>query len=137
MLTKKIDNSREREEKMNIKAIIMITVIAFAFGCGLTEKFGKKEEPATAEIQQEQALTEEPTYPPAAERVQPAPEPAPPTVFVVASVVNIRTGPGMKSKVVTTVRKGDELELLGEEGSWCNVRLSNGMEGWIYKKLVR
>jgi len=137
MLGKRIEKSRETEEKMKIKTIIMITLIAFTFGCGLTEKFGKKEESAKAERQQEQALREEPTYPPAAESVQPAPEPASPTVFVVASVVNIRTGPGMKSKVVTTVRKGDELELLGEDGPWCNVRLSNGMEGWIFKKLVR
>ena len=134
MIRKRIEKSRETEEKMKIKTIIMITLIAFTFSCGLTEKFGKKEEPATAEIPQEQALREEPTYPPT---YQPAPEPVLPTVFVVASMVNIRTGPGMKSKVVTTVRKGDELELLGEEGSWCNVRLSNGMEGWIYKKLVR
>jgi uncharacterized protein YgiM (DUF1202 family) len=43
----------------------------------------------------------------------------------------------MKNEVITTVRKGDELELLGQTGSWCNVRLSNGLEGWIYKKLVR
>jgi uncharacterized protein YgiM (DUF1202 family) len=126
---------------MKTKIIIVLTLIAFTFGCGLTEKFGKKEEPAQTETQRQEVATPEPIkeeLPP--QGVERTPEPVTPPlemVSVTASMVNIRSGPGMKNEVVTTVRKGDELELLGQTGSWCNVRLSNGVEGWIYKKLVR
>lgn len=121
---------------MKTKTIIMITLIAFTFSCGLTEKFGKKEESVKDETQQVEIVKPEPT------KVEPAPAPEPVTppprmVSVTASAVNIRSGPGMKNKVITKVKKGDELELLAESGSWLNVRLTNGMEGWIYKKLVR
>ncbi len=123
---------------MKFKTIIMVTLIAFTFSCGLTEKFGKKEEPAKDETQEVEVV--KPVSPPAPEKVESAPEPVTPSpqiVSVIASVVNIRSGPGMKNKVITTVAEGDELELLDQSGSWLNVRLSNGVEGWIYKKLVR
>jgi len=130
---------------MKIKTIIMVTLIAFTFSCGLTEKFGKKEESVKdetgeVEVVKPESTKEEPISPPAPEKAEPAPEPVTPPsqmVSVTASAVNIRSGPGMKNKVITTVTEGDELELLGESGSWLNVKLSNGMEGWIYKKLVR
>ena len=120
---------------MKTKTIIMLTLIAFTFSCGLTERFGKKEE-----VVETEPIKEEPVSAPAPQKVEPAPEsvtPPPLMVSVIASVVNVRSGPGMKNKVITTVRKGDELELLDEMGSWCNVKLSSGVEGWIYKKLVR
>jgi uncharacterized protein YgiM (DUF1202 family) len=130
---------------MKIKTIIMVTLIAFSFSCGLTERFGKKEESVKDETQEVEVVKpeptkEEPVSSPAPEKVEPAPEPVTSPsqmVSVTASAVNIRSGPGMKNKVITTVTEGDELELLGESGSWLNVKLSNGMEGWIYKKLVR
>jgi len=120
---------------MKTKTIIMVTLIAFTFSCGLMKKSGKIEEPVEGEPQQVEAV-----YEPAGQEVEPTPESviAPPEmVSVIASVVNIRSGPGMKNKVITTVRMGDELEFLGENGAWCNVRLSSGAEGWIYKKFVR
>lgn len=126
---------------MKTKIIIVLTVIAFTFGCGLTEKFGKKEEPAQTDTRTEEVATPEPIKEePAPQEVERTPESItspPEMVSVIASWVNIRSGPGMKNEVITTARKGDELELLGQTGSWCNVRLSNGLEGWIYKKLVR
>ncbi len=123
------------EEKMKTKTIIMVTLIAFTFSCGLMKQSGKKEEPFEEEPQYVETASE-----PAAQEVEPAPESVitpPEMVSVIGSTVNIRSGPGMKNKVITTVRMGDELELLGENGSWCNVRLSSGEEGWIYKKFVR
>ena len=127
---------------MKTKTIIMLTLIAFTFSCGLTEKFGKKDESVKGEeeVVKAEPIKEEPVSATAPQKVEPAPEsvtPPPLMVSVIASVVNVRSGPGMKNKVITTVRKGDELELLDETGSWCNVKLSNGVEGWIYKKLVR
>ena len=58
-------------------------------------------------------------------------------VYVTASLVNIRTGASNKNKVITRVKRGDELEVLGETDSWYNVRVSNGVEGWIHKKVVK
>ena len=120
---------------MKTKTIIVLTLIAFTFSCALMKESRKKEEPFEGEPQQEEVLSE-----PAVQELEPAPETVitpPEMVSVIGSVVNIRSGPGMKNKVIATVRMGDELELLGENGSWCNVRLSSGAEGWIYKKFVR
>jgi uncharacterized protein YgiM (DUF1202 family) len=126
------------EEEMKTKMIIMMTLIAFTFSCGLTEKFGKKEEPAKAEPQQEEVAKKEPEKEKAVS--EPTPEfVAPPgkTVAVTGSVVNIRGGPGMKTTVVTKVKKGDTLEVMGEIGNWYNVKLPTDETGWIYKKLVK
>ena len=116
------------EEKMKTKTIIIVALIAFTFGCASMKESGEPEEAVSTPAAQE------------VEQVEPIPEPVVPEtemVSVTASVVNIRSGPGTKNKVVTTVRMGDELEMLGEEGSWYNVKLSNGTEGWIYKKFVQ
>ena len=130
---------------MKTKTIIMVTLIAFTFSCGVMEKFGRKEEPIRGESQQQEvvkpeSVKEEALPESAYQEAKPTPEPVvPPTkmVSVTGSVVNIRSGPGTTNKVVTKVRRGDELEVRGETLSWYNVKLSNGVEGWIYKKLVR
>ncbi len=130
---------------MKTRMIIMVTLIAFTFSCGVMEKFGKKEEPVKGETQQEEVaksepIKEEPVSEPTRQEVEQTPEfisPSGKMVSVNSSVVNIRSGPGMKNKVIAKVKRRDEVEVLGEIGSWYNVKLSNGVEGWIYKKLVR
>ncbi len=85
-------------------------------------------------MQREEVVTPEPV------EVKPTPEPILPPLKIVSvtgSVVNIRSGPGTTNNVIAKVRRGDELEVRGETLSWYNVKLSNGVEGWIYKKLVR
>jgi tetratricopeptide (TPR) repeat protein len=57
-------------------------------------------------------------------------------VFVVGSVVNVRSGGGMEHNVIAQVTRGRRLELLGEEGNWSRVRLPGGTEGWIYTPLL-
>lgn len=133
---------------MKIKTTVMLTLIAFTLSCGavqklttgVREKFGKKEEPVNEDLAKPEVAKEEPISTPAYQKVQPAPQPVvlpPQMVSVAAPVVNIRSGPGMKNNVITTVKEGDELELLGKKDNWFNVRLSSGVEGWIYKKLIR
>jgi curli biogenesis system outer membrane secretion channel CsgG len=56
---------------------------------------------------------------------------------VTGSSVNVRSGPGTTHGIVTSVKRGDRLTFLGESGNWYQVRLPNGKEGWIYKKLVK
>ncbi|NIS63203.1 MAG: SH3 domain-containing protein [Proteobacteria bacterium] len=138
---------------MKIKMIVMVTLIAFTLGCGAVEKFsaGVKErfsendKPVTGETQQEEVFKPEPESEEAVsqvahQEVEPTPETVGPLTQIVSvrgSVVNIRSGPGTTNKVIAKVRRGDELEVMGETLSWYNVKLSSGVEGWIYKKLVR
>jgi uncharacterized protein YgiM (DUF1202 family) len=138
---------------MKTKTLIMVTLIAFTLGCGtvqklstgVKEKFGKKEEPVRVEAQQEQLARPEPIkegtgYESTQKAAKLTPKAAVPPrnmVSVTGSVVNIRSGPGTANKVIAKVRRGDGLEVRGETLSWYNVKLSNGVKGWIYKKLVK
>jgi uncharacterized protein YgiM (DUF1202 family) len=141
------------EEKMKTKMIVMVTLIAFTLGCGavekfstgMKEKFSGKDKPVRGETQQEEVFKPEPAKEEsvsqvARQEVKPTPETIGPPAKIVSvrgSVVNIRSGPGTTNKVIAKVRRGDELEVRGETLSWYNVTLSSGVEGWIYKKLVR
>jgi hypothetical protein len=58
-------------------------------------------------------------------------------VTVTWTFANIRSGAGNDFSLVTTVKQGDRLRVIGEDGDWLNVRLENGQEGWIDGKKVR
>jgi hypothetical protein len=58
-------------------------------------------------------------------------------VTVIWTSVNIRSGAGNSYPVVTTVKQGAKLTLLGEHGDWLNVRSENGQEGWINGSFVK
>lgn len=57
-------------------------------------------------------------------------------VKVTNSSVNIRSGPGTNYTILGVVRSGDILDVIGHSGSWLNVRLSNGNNGFIADWLV-
>jgi uncharacterized protein YgiM (DUF1202 family) len=62
-----------------------------------------------------------------------------PTAFVGnGQAVNLRDGAGTNFDVVTVVQPGVEVEVLGQsgDGSWMNVRLEDGAEGWIAAYLL-
>jgi uncharacterized protein YgiM (DUF1202 family) len=56
-----------------------------------------------------------------------------------SSQVNVRSGPGTGSAVITSLRPGTEVIIIGtnEEGTWFNVRLEDGTEGWVSTQLVQ
>ena len=58
-------------------------------------------------------------------------------VIVTGTFANIRTGAGNEFPILTIVKQGDKLLLLGEYGDWFHVRLENGREGWISNKFVK
>lgn len=62
---------------------------------------------------------------------------APNIVTVTASFANIRSGGKNEFPIVTTVKRGDKIILLGESGEWLNIRLENGQEGWIDDRFVK
>ena len=47
--------------------------------------------------------------------------------------LNVRSGPGTAYNVLTSIRYGDGMNLLGRsaDGVWVQVSLPNGMEGWV------
>ena len=58
-------------------------------------------------------------------------------VTVIWTSANIRSGAGNEFAVMTTVKQGDKLTVIGESGEWFNVRLENGQEGWIKNTVVK
>src|SRR5687767_12717369 len=71
---------------------------------------------------------------------QPPPEPTPAptpatastaTVRVTASSLNVRADASTTSAVVTQVRRGTRLSVIGDNNGWLRVRLASGEEGWV------
>jgi hypothetical protein len=58
-------------------------------------------------------------------------------VTVTWTSANIRSGAGNEFPLVTIVKKGDRLTVIGEHGEWFNVRLEDGKEGWINSGVVK
>ena len=58
-------------------------------------------------------------------------------VSVTWTFANIRSGAGDNHPVVTTVKQGDKLTVIGESGEWFNVQLESGQQGWINNRVVK
>lgn len=54
------------------------------------------------------------------------------TTYVVPAVLNVRQGPSVKNKVVTQVRRGQELRIVERQDPWLSVLLPNDAEGWVH-----
>ncbi len=53
-----------------------------------------------------------------------------------SSVVNVRSGPDISFPLVTQVRSGQFLPVIGEQGDWYQVQMAEGKTGWIAGWLV-
>jgi hypothetical protein len=60
-----------------------------------------------------------------------------PSLLVVIKTANVRAEAKGKSKIITTLKKGEKVENLGNSGNWLNVKISSGLTGWVFKDLVR
>lgn len=59
------------------------------------------------------------------------------TLYVKPSAeIPVRRGQGTSYKIVSIVKNGDSVELLGEENSYARVRLKNNKEGWIVRRFL-
>ena len=71
----------------------------------------------------------------------PTPTEIPPVIGIIASIntVNVREGPGVSFSAFEALRPGTQVEVLGQdvEGSWLNIQLEDGREGWVAATLVR
>lgn len=57
-------------------------------------------------------------------------------VSVDADMINLRSGPGAKYKVLWELGRGYPLKVIGSKGSWYRVVDFENDIGWVYKKLV-
>ncbi len=57
-------------------------------------------------------------------------------VSVDADMINLRSGPGAKYKVLWELGRGYPLKVIGSKGSWYRVIDFENDKGWVYKKLV-
>lgn len=69
--------------------------------------------------------------------IQPPPSLGTNIATVTGTSANIRSGAGNEFPIITTVKQGDKLILLGEYGEWLNIRLENGQDGWINNRFVK
>ena len=63
--------------------------------------------------------------------------PAPAQAVVTAAQLNLRTGPGTTFDTITTLAKGDSLDVIGqsENCAWLQVRAPGSIEGWVAHSL--
>jgi hypothetical protein len=59
------------------------------------------------------------------------------TYLILLKNSNIRTEPTTKSKIVTTLRKGEKVIKIDESDKWFNVKLPSGETGWVLKSLAK
>ena len=59
------------------------------------------------------------------------------TGLVTASVLNVRSGPGTKYKVVTTVKKNDYIRVFAGIGNWYVVQVEGDYVGVVSKEYIK
>ena len=58
------------------------------------------------------------------------------TIYVVPTVLNVRKGPSVKHRVVSQVRRGQELRIVEKQDPWLSVLLPNDTPGWVHGDYV-
>lgn len=58
------------------------------------------------------------------------------TTYVVPTVLNVRKGPSVKESIVTQVRRGQELRIVGKQEPWISVLLPDDSPGWVHGDYV-
>ena len=59
-----------------------------------------------------------------------------PLELKVARKGNVRTAPGIRNKLLSTVEAGASVTAVGHKGSWIKVILPDGRKGWMYSSLL-
>lgn len=59
-----------------------------------------------------------------------------PSVITIKKKCNVRSGPGIKFKILFTVEDGIPFKILKRKGNWIKIQHADGDSGWIHKSLV-
>jgi SH3-like domain-containing protein len=57
--------------------------------------------------------------------------------MIALGIANVRLVPSTQSQIKTTLKKGDQIEKVGESGTWTKVRLPSGEVGWTHSVFLR
>jgi uncharacterized protein YgiM (DUF1202 family) len=88
------------------------------------EEPSQKETPSSAE---EKVPTETRTPPPSSIR----------TGAVAARLLNVRSAPNLMAPEVGILRRGEQVQILGEEDAWYHIKAYGGyLEGWAAKSYI-
>ena len=52
------------------------------------------------------------------------------------NVLNVRSGPAIEQTLLTTLRKGDQVTIIGDKDIWYQIQLSNGVKGWVHGNYI-
>lgn len=68
-----------------------------------------------------------------AQAAAPAPKPASSDEYEAYATtnVNLRSGPGTSYDTIGSLGTDENVTVIGEDGGWLNVVISNGSEGWV------
>ncbi len=58
------------------------------------------------------------------------------TAVVLGDLVEVLAGPGRNNATLATVHEGLDVEVWGERDEWIQVRLPNGVSGWVARGAV-
>jgi hypothetical protein len=61
---------------------------------------------------------------------------ATPLLLQIAKTSNVREGPGLEFRVVTTLEKGTRVTGYSYKGQWVRVQGDHGLSGWVFQTLV-
>ncbi|HHV59871.1 MAG TPA: SH3 domain-containing protein [Clostridiaceae bacterium] len=56
---------------------------------------------------------------------------------MIASDVNVRSGPSTDHYVVGSLDKGDEIKITGRSGNWYSIKYEDGLDAWVFGDYVR
>ncbi len=86
-------------------------------------------------------FTASPTVIPPTPSDTPTPSATPPILGSVSSLqsINVREGPGTNFSAIVALRPATRVEILGRnnDGTWLNIRMEDGDEGWVSANLIR
>lgn len=108
---------------------------------------GKKAFPEIVQ-QQPQTLSEKAEVKPSTENptqpssLPPASNPevketASQTTLIMTAAANVRSGPDVKSKIISKLKKGEKVVKLDASGARIRVKSSSGVTGWVSSKFVK
>lgn len=103
------DTPRPARSNQGIWVILVLAAVFFAIVIALLVSTGKEPRPEVETLE---------------------------NLYVLPSTLRLRTEPNLEAPVVANLQRGEELEQLAQEGSWVQVRRSDGSIGWAERTFL-
>ena len=112
-------NIGEFEMKLTLQVLYLLMLLSLAIGCKVGSDYSPQVQPknmpktpevSTQDVQKQVAQYEQ----------------------VTAYMLNLRQKPSVHSKIIGTLRKGDDVKVLGQKNNWIKVQALSLDKGWVY-----